>query len=65
MLSPNLLVPCLWRAGFAQEPPCTGQLIGTLPTLNHEVGGDLYVESEYTFCIENFTYDGQGPGESE
>ena len=41
---------------------CDGVVIGSLPTQAHDVSGVLYVEDEYTFCIENFNYDGQGPG---
>ena len=33
-----------------------------LPTLAHSVSGVLYVDDAVTFRIENFTYDGQGPG---
>ena len=33
-----------------------------LPTLAHSVSGVLYVDDAVTFRVENFTYDGQGPG---
>ena len=39
-----------------------GREIGQLPTLFHGVSGRLFVESMTTFCIQNFTYDGLGPG---
>ena len=41
-----------------------GVLIGELPTLAHGVSGRLWLEHAGRFCIENFNYDGQGPGES-
>jgi len=41
---------------------CNGTRIGDLPTIYHKVRGEFYVENEYTFCIKNFSYDGQGPG---
>ena len=47
---------------LAIEPPCGGVMIGTLPTLEHDVSGDLFVEDSETFCIQDFTYDGRGPG---
>lgn len=37
-------------------------MIGMLPTLGHEVSGTLFVEDEQTFCIQDFNYDGNGPG---
>lgn len=36
--------------------------VGELPTLAHSVSGVFYVDDAVTFRIENFTYDGQGPG---
>ena len=33
-----------------------------LPTLAHSVSGVSYVDNAVTFRVENFTYDGQGPG---
>ena len=36
--------------------------VGVLPTLAHSVSGVLYVDDAVTFRVENFTYDGQGPG---
>ena len=38
--------------------------VGWLPTLAHGVSGLLYVETENAFRIENFTYDGRGPGKA-
>ena len=39
-----------------------GVRIGVLPTLEHGVSGVLWLEHPGRFCIENFNYDGQGPG---
>ena len=39
-----------------------GVEIGQLPTLQHGVRGTLYALDETTFFIEDFEYDGQGPG---
>ena len=36
--------------------------IGQLPNLQHGVRGTLYAVDETTFFIEDFEYDGQGPG---
>ena len=36
--------------------------VGVLPTLAHSVSGVSYVDNAVTFRVENFTYDGQGPG---
>lgn len=36
--------------------------IGDLQTLAHNVSGVLWLEHPGRFCIENFWYDGQGPG---
>lgn len=36
--------------------------VGVLPTLAHRVSGTLYVENNKTFFIDNFNYDGAGPG---
>jgi len=36
--------------------------VGVLPTLAHRVSGTLYVENNKTLFIENFNYDGGGPG---
>ena len=53
------IVPCI--------SPHAGQdsvQVGELPTLAHSVSGVFYVDDAVTFRIENFTYDGQGPGMS-
>ena len=42
-----------------------GAVIGTLPTLDHNVSGVLWIERPGRFCIENFYYDGDGPGEEK
>ena len=39
--------------------------MGTLPNLNHGVGGQLQILSATEFRIEMFSYDGQAPGELE
>ena len=36
--------------------------VGVLPTLEHNVGGTLFIRDNKTFVIRGFTYDGQGPG---
>ena len=41
----------------------TGVLIGTLPTEQHQVSGQFYIVDSKTIFIENFNYDGGGPGE--
>ena len=54
-----IIVPCI--------SPHAGQdsvQVGELPTLAHSVSGVFYVDDAVTFRIENFTYDGQGPGMS-
>ena len=48
---------------FISGQDCTGVLVASLPTLNHNVSGMMYVENDTTFCISNFFYDGGGPGE--
>ena len=40
----------------------SGALIGTLPTEQHQVSGQFYVIDSRTIFIENFNYDGAGPG---
>lgn len=40
----------------------TGVLIGTLPTEQHQVSGQFHIVDSKTLFIENFNYDGQGPG---
>lgn len=40
----------------------TGGLVGTLPTLDHDVSGNLYIVDSRTIFIDDFNYDGQGPG---
>ena len=40
----------------------TGGLIGTLPTEQHGVSGKFYIVDANTLFIEDFNYDGQGPG---
>ena len=42
----------------------SGGLIGTLPTEQHGVSGQFYVVDSKTLIIDNFNYDGLGPGES-
>ena len=39
-----------------------GGLIGTLPTEQHGVSGKFYVVDANTLFIEDFNYDGGGPG---
>ena len=39
-----------------------GVLIGTLPTEQHQVTGQFHVLDSKTILIENFVYDGLGPG---
>ena len=41
---------------------CTGALIGTLPTEQHQVSGKFYVVDSKTLFFEDFDYDGGGPG---
>ena len=36
--------------------------IGQLPNYQHGTQGTLYAVDETTFVIEDFEYDGQGPG---
>ncbi len=45
---------------------CTGvRVVPDLPDFNHGISGILYIESTTTYCIENFFYDGAGPGKLE
>ena len=41
---------------------CTGGLVGTLPTLQHQVSGQFYIVDSRTIFIDDFNYDGAGPG---
>ena len=41
---------------------CIGSLVGTLPTEQHRVSGEFYVVDSKTLFIEDFNYDGGGPG---
>ena len=36
--------------------------MGVLPTLFHEVSGQLFVKDNKTIIIRDFNYDGLGPG---
>ena len=40
----------------------TGGLIGTLPNEQHRIAGELYIVDSKTIFIEDFNYDGGGPG---
>ena len=40
----------------------TGGLIGTPPTEQHDVSGRFYIVNSKTLFIEDFNYDGGGPG---
>ena len=40
----------------------TGVLIGTLPTEQHQVSGQFHIIDSKTLFIEDFNYDGLGPG---
>ena len=40
----------------------TGVLIGTLPTEQHQVSGQFHIIDSKTLFIEDFNYDGGGPG---
>lgn len=40
-----------------------GGLVGTLPTEQHRVSGQFYIVDSKTLFIEDFNYDGGGPGE--
>lgn len=37
--------------------------LGRLPNLQHQTRGELYAIDEKTFFIQDFEYDGTGPGE--
>ena len=37
-------------------------LIGNFETIQHDVSGTVYVDDATTIRIENFHYDGLGPG---
>lgn len=39
-----------------------GALIGKLKTLQHQVSGTVWALDEDTLYLENFHYDGKGPG---
>lgn len=41
-----------------------GVLIGTLPTEQHRVSGEFHVIDSTSIFIEDFNYDGGGPGMS-
>jgi len=38
-----------------------GVSVGRLPTLEHDVAGDVYVVDAKHFLIKNFVYDGNAP----
>ena len=42
-----------------------GVEIGTLPNEQHDISGTLHVLDSTTLYIEDFNYDGNGPGEKE
>ena len=50
-----------------RRPPlsglCSAVQIGSLVTTQHLVSGTVYVDNNSTIRIENFNYDGLGPGE--
>jgi len=39
-----------------------GVPLGRLPTLAHQVTGDVYIVDSKHFLIKNFVYDGTAPG---
>ena len=39
-----------------------GGRVGSLDTLQHQVSGTLYFIDTRTIFIDDFNYDGQGPG---
>ena len=41
---------------------CIGGLVGTLPNEQHRISGQLYIVDSKTLFIEDFIYDGGGPG---
>jgi hypothetical protein len=41
---------------------CTGDFIGNIPTEQHQVSGKFYIVDSKTIFIEDFNYDGGGPG---
>ena len=49
--------------GLIACEPTPGTLIGNLPTEAHGVSGSFYVVNNNTLLIENFNYDGRGPGQ--
>ena len=42
-----------------------GVEIGTLPNEQHQISGTLHVLDSTTLYIEDFNYDGGGPGEGD
>lgn len=58
----SLLAMC-WTSLLYNLQSTARVLVGNLPTLAHRVSGRLYIEDERTLFIENFNYDGAGPGE--
>ena len=42
---------------------CAGVEIGELPNEQHEISGTFHVLDSKTIYIEDFNYDGGGPGE--
>lgn len=40
-----------------------GGLVGTLPNEQHRISGEFYIVDSKTLFIEDFNYDGLGPGE--
>ena len=45
-------------------PYSIGVEIGTLPNEQHQISGTLHVLDSNTLYIEDFNYDGGGPGEA-
>ena len=52
-------------SNFIRSPPlglCSPVLIGNFKTYQHLVSGTVYADNNSTIRIENFNYDGLGPG---
>ena len=62
----EILQSCMTNVDTMPTGQCTGvRVVPDLPNLNHGIAGTFYIENTTTYCIENFFYDGAGPGKLE
>ena len=52
-------------SGLASSQKYYGKELGSFKTLEHGVRGKVYAVDSRTLYIKDFSYDGQGPGQSD